>query len=344
MVPGLKGVRALTAAAVARISALIVTVFLVGCNAPHSQEAGNAERAPDPPVRTVELTASHDAVKLEGVATILNMDALLQLDGDIRSAKVAADFSSGQLGRFRLSTMLSRQTLDNAERQAGIDASQLKLLETRLRQTWGEEAPFLKTDARQNLIAEISGGARAIVRFDFPDLASGQPRNVRVIPLRGGSETPVGTLWPAPSGNLAMPGVSFFGLIPAGPGLRPGDRARLIAESPDSHPGVVIPSAAIVVFASQSWCYVETGDKTYQRKAVSLDYPVDGGYLVRTGFVPGDRVVVRGASVLLSREAEPGDESDDEDAPAPAGSSAPRPGASAAVQPDRSAAPRSDPD
>jgi hypothetical protein len=334
----------LTAATLARLAALIVTVFLAGCDAPHSQESESAVRPPDPPVRTVELTASRDAVKLEGVATILNTDALLQLDADIRSAKVAADFSRAQLARFRLSTMLSRQTLDNAERQAGIDASQLKLLETRLKQTWGENAPFLKTDARQNLIAQISGGEQAIVRFDFPDLASGEPRNVRVIPLRGGSETPIERLWTAPSGNLAMPGVSFFGLIPAGPGLRAGDRARLIAENPDSHPGVVIPSAAIVVYASQSWCYVETGDKKYERKAISLDYPVDGGYLVRTGFVPGDRVVVRGASVLLSREAEPGDDGDDDDAPPPARSSAPRPAASAAVQPEHSAVPRSDPD
>ena len=179
----------MTAAALARLTALIVTVFLAGCDAPHSQESESAVRPPDPPVRTVELTASRDAVKLEGVATILNTDALLQLDADIRSAKVAADFSRAQLARFRLSTMLSRQTLDNAERQAGIDASQLKLLETRLKQTWGENAPFLKTDARQNLIAEISGGEQAIVRFDFPDLAAGEPRNVRVIPLRGGSET-----------------------------------------------------------------------------------------------------------------------------------------------------------
>jgi len=209
----------LTAATLARLAALIVTVFLAGCDAPHSQESESAVRPPDPPVRTVELTASRDAVKLEGVATILNTDALLQLDADIRSAKVAADFSRAQLARFRLSTMLSRQTLDNAERQAGIDASQLKLLETRLKQTWGENAPFLKTDARQNLIAQISGGEQAIVRFDFPDLASGEPRNVRVIPLRGGSETPIERLWTAPSGNLAMPGVSFFGLIPAGPGF-----------------------------------------------------------------------------------------------------------------------------
>ena len=170
MVPGLKGVRALTAAAVARISALIVTVFLVGCNAPHSQEAGKAERAPDPPVRTVELTASHDAVKLEGVATILNMDALLQLDGDIRSAKVAADFSSGQLARFRLSTMLSRQTLDNAERQAGIDASQLKLLETRTQADVGRRSSVLKNRRapEPNRRDQRRGASHRPLRFSRP--------------------------------------------------------------------------------------------------------------------------------------------------------------------------------
>jgi hypothetical protein len=294
-------------------------------------------------VRTVELTASHEAVKLEGVATVLNPDALVQLDADIRTAKVAADFSRDQLARFKLSKMLSRQTLDNAERQAGIDASQLKLLETRLRQTWGDDAPFLRTDARQNLITGISSGAQAIVRFDFPDLADGEPRNVRVVPLRGGQETSVEKLWPAPSGNLAMPGVSFFGLIPAGPGLRAGDRARLIADNPETHAGVVIPDSAIVVYASQSWCYVETDDKKYERKPVVLDYPVDGGYLVRAGFEPGTRVVVRGASVLLSREAEPGDTGDDDDDGPPPPRTTSKPATATAAQIEHSLS-RSDPD
>jgi len=176
----------LKAASVARVAALIGVGFFCGCDAPHSQEADKHARAEPPPVvQTVELAASRDAVKLEGVATILNPDTLLQLDADIRSANVAADFSRGQLERFNLSTLLSRQMVETAKRQAGIDASQLKLLQARLQQTWGDEAPFLSTDTRQKLIAEISSGARAIVRFDFPDLAAGQPRNVRVIPLRG---------------------------------------------------------------------------------------------------------------------------------------------------------------
>ena len=227
----------------------------------------SAVRAPDPPVRTVELTASHDAVKLEGVATILNTDALLQLDADIRSAKVAADFSSAQLARFRLSTMLSRQTLDNAERQAGIDASQLKLLETRLKQTWGEERSVLKDRRapepdRRNQRRRASYRPLRFSRPRQPDsratFGSFRFAAVQKRPSRGCGRRH--------REILAMPGVSFFGLIPAGPGLRAGDRARLIAENPDSHPGVVIPSAAIVVFASQSWCYVETGDKKYSAR------------------------------------------------------------------------------
>jgi hypothetical protein len=296
-------------------------MFLAGCTAPHSEEANKSNGDADPPapvVQTVTLTASKDSGKLEGVAAILNTDPLLQLDADIRSAMVAADFSRGQLARFRTSTLLSKQMLATAVRQEGVDSSHLKLLQSRLRQTWGDGAPFLDVDARQKLMTEISGGKRAIVRFDFPDLSGGQPRNVRVAPLRGGAEVPVDPIWPAPSGNLAMPGVSFFGIIPAGPGLRVGDRARLVADNPNANPGVVIPNAAIVVFQSKSWCYVESAPHKYERKVVSLESPVDDGFLVRSGFKPGDRVVVRGASLLLAREAEPGSyDDDDDDAPAP---------------------------
>jgi hypothetical protein len=213
-----------------------------------------------------------------------------------------------------------------------------------LQQTWGDEAPFLSADERQHLIAAISSGTRAIVRLDFMNLSGGRPKDVRVAPLGGGLETKVETLWPAPSGNSTMPGVSFFGLVPAGPGLRPGDKARLIADSPDEHPGVVIPNAAIVVTQSKSWCYVETGPETYERKAVSLDAPVDDGFLVRTGFEPGERVVVQGASTLLAREAEPGSlDDDDDDGGAPAAATPPpasttgKPAASAAIAADRAA-------
>lgn len=338
------------AAKLARAAALVVgCALLSGCNAPHSEEVeGNgaaAEAPPAPPVQTVALTASSEAVKLEGIATVLNPDVLLQLDADIRSATIAADFSRGQLERFRASTMLSRQTLESAVRQAGIDASQLKLLSTRLRQTWGDKAPFLDVEARQQLMSEIASGSRVILRIDFPDAAVDGPRDIRVMPLGGGAETKVGTFWPAPSGNLAMPGVSYLGVTDAGPGLRTGDRARVIADSASKPTGVVIPSAALVVYASKSWCYVEAAPGKYERKLVSLDAPVDDGYLVKSGFGPGTRVVVKGASILLAREATPGSLDDDDDgAAAPPPLSAPATKSSTSPVAQNHAATAGDPD
>ena len=296
---------------------VISSVFLAGCDASRSEvqngDEAKSDVTPAAPVKTVVLAKSNEFVKLEGVAAVLNPDPLIQLDADIRSAMVAANFSHGQLERFRASTMLSKQMVETAVRQEGIDASQLKLLLTRLQQTWGDRAPFLNAKARQSLIAEIAEGSRALVRLDFPETAKAVPRNVRVFPLRGGTETTVDTLWPAPSGNLAMPGVSYLGLIKAGAGLRTGDRARVIADSPDSAAGVVIPSAALVVYAGQSWCYVEASPQKYERKLVTLDAPVKGGFLATSGFDPGMRVVVKGASILLAREAMPGSFDDDDD-------------------------------
>jgi multidrug efflux system membrane fusion protein len=297
------------------LSCLASVLLLGGCDAPGSEQADDDDLSSVPPavVQTVELASAEAARSITGVAMILNPDPLLQLDADLRAATLAADFSRGQLARFKLSTSLSRQTIESAERQAGLEATQQKLLETRLRQTWGDEAPFLATSVRQKLVSELSEGTQALVRMDFPDYGGQRPQNVRVAPLTGGAEAPVHTLWVAPSGNLSMPGVSYYGLINAGPGLRPGDRARLLAENSASTAGVVIPDSAIIVYGGQSWCYVETEPGKYERKEISLDFPVDNGYLARSGYKAGQRVVVRGASVLLAREAEPGDYDDDDD-------------------------------
>jgi hypothetical protein len=298
------------------LPALLAAVVISGCGRPHSEEAAKSDKSTDLPVVTqsVALKAAQAASQLTGVATVLMPDSLVQIDADIRAAHIAADFSQGTAERYRATHALSRQTVENAERQAGTDATQQKLLETRLKHAWGDDAPFLDAARRADLIAELASGNTAIVRLDFPDVTGGQPHNVRVAPLSGGDSRPVKLMWTAPSGNQSMPGVSYFGLIDAGPGLRPGDRARLIAEASESSSGVIIPNSAIVIFSGQSWCYVETAPGKYERRPVTLDLPIGEGYLVRTGFTPGTRVVVRGASILLSREAGPGE--DDEDATA----------------------------
>jgi hypothetical protein len=298
------------------VPALIVAMMLAACDRPHSEEASkdNEQSTPPPVAQTVELKAAEGTNQLRGVATILNPDTLLQIDADLKSIGIAAGFSKGTAERYKSARTLSRQTVENAERQAGTDATQKALLEMRLKHTWGEQSPFLDAEQRQELISDLSAGTQVIVRLDFPDITGGPPQNVRVAPLSGGGGVPVKTMWVAPSGNLSMPGVSYFGLMDAGPGLRPGDRARLTADGSLSKTGVLIPSSAIIVFAGQSWCFIETAPKKFERRAVALDLPVDDGFLVNSGFSAGQRVVVRGASLLLSREAGPGEDDNDDGA------------------------------
>jgi hypothetical protein len=189
-------------------------------------------------------------------------------------------------------------------------------LELKLRNTWGETAPFLSAANRQQLVDELSSGKKALVRLDFPRSNERDPKNVSITPLGGGELEPLATIWPAPSGTLAMPGTSFFGIIQTAPGLRPGDRAKANAERSTTTAGVIVPASAVVVYAGDSWCYVENEAGKFERKRIALTTPVVDGY-VTTEMAAGTRVVIEGASALLSREADPAASDDDDDGPRP---------------------------
>jgi hypothetical protein len=291
--------------------ALILLLSLGACDEPRSEAYSPEGEINFKPV-TVELKPAEIAQKIDGIATLISPDALTQLNAEIRAAEISSAFSQRTVARFKNTTSLGEHRLDNAERQAATDATQVALLELRLRNAWGETAPFLAAEKRQELVDELSSGKTTLVRLDFPRSVERDPKNVRITPLSGGEETPLTSVWPAPSGSLAMPGTSFFGIMPTGPGLRPGDRAKITAERSAPTSGVVVPAAAVVVFAGSSWCYVEKALGDFERKRVSLATPVTDGYLTNE-FPAGTKVVVEGASALLSREADPGASDDGDD-------------------------------
>lgn len=304
-----------------RLCSLLVLAALGACDDPQAEaRADDAEKANYTPQAVAVATANH-AQQLEGIATLLSPDALAQLNADMRAADISANFSRRAYDRYKVTKSLPEHFVDNAARQAQTDQTQAALLDLKLRNTWGEKAPFLAADARAQLVGELSSGKTTLVRLDFPRGVDSDPKNVQVAPLNGGAASAVSALWPAPSGTLAMPGTSFFALMPTGPGLRPGDRAKATAETSSRAAGVVIPASAVVVHAGQSWCYVEKEPGQFERRPLSLSMPVAEGYLVQD--VPnGTKVVTRGASVLLSREADPGagevddDDGDGDDRPA----------------------------
>lgn len=268
----------------------------------------------EPVVRVTVLKSATQSAAYEGTATVLSTETLFQFEADIRTTRIAADFSKAQLARaetlFRDKFTVSRQEMETAARQSATDALQLNVLEQKLKLMWGDGAPFLDADARHDVLAKLSKGDTNIVRLDFPGAGDFKPKDVKITRLTGGESISVDTLWPAPQGNQAMPGAAFLGLATAG-GLKQGDRASVTANGGETKSGVVIPHGAIILTEGRAWCYIEKKHGKFVRRPVSLESPAETGYFAKSGFSEGDKVVIRGAGHLLAREAGPGGDDDD---------------------------------
>jgi hypothetical protein len=107
---------------------------------------------------------------------------------------------------------------------------------------------------------------------------------------------------PAPATDPRIQGETFLCTAAAVPWLLPGASvsATLVAGPPRT--GVAVPGTAVVWWAGKAWVYVERSPGTFVRRQVPTDAPVAGGWFVSGGLAPGDRVVVRGAQLLLSEE------------------------------------------
>jgi RND family efflux transporter MFP subunit len=97
--------------------------------------------------------------------------------------------------------------------------------------------------------------------------------------------------------------VLLFRLSQSKAQLRPGQAvtARLAMPGPEEH-GVLIPARAILRYQGQTWVYLQTEAGEFVRRAVTLDHPARGGWLVTSGFQPDQQVVVSGGQILLSEE------------------------------------------
>jgi hypothetical protein len=74
------------------------------------------------------------------------------------------------------------------------------------------------------------------------------------------------------------------------------------AEVPALTLRLVVPEGAVVRQDGSAFVYVEKEHNVFERRAVSLERPLAGAWLVAGGIAAGDAVVVRGAQELLSTE------------------------------------------
>jgi hypothetical protein len=262
----------------------------------------------------VELAAvaeSADATVADGVATVLDGAALTATLDDIAAAR--ADVASQAENFRRLQGLYdeggnaSMQALEAARAQLATARARLTAAESRARADWGGTLVDTADAPARAALNDLRRGEGALLRAEFATSLEAAAQLHFAI----GSSTAAGNFTPAHFIGLSRaPTLSAGGAAvtlalsnkDAGPlALRPGSRVRVIASVANGAQQAIVPESAVIADAGALWCYVERPEQRLERMPLDSERRVAAGYPA-PGLHTGDRVVVRGAPLLLSLE------------------------------------------
>jgi hypothetical protein len=154
------------------------------------------------------------------------------------------------------------------------------------------------------LADDLGRGRSAVARVDLPagEALSAPPAAVSFSATNHDVRGSARLLGPAPTTDPLLQGEAYFFLIERDP---PAPGTSLVATLLcDQRPilGVSVPRSAIVWHDGRPLVYVELQPDVFERRTIELRMPLDDAWLVTTGVVPGDRIVLEGVQQLLSEE------------------------------------------
>jgi hypothetical protein len=303
-----------------RFATAVFVALLCACSAPTPEGAG-AHAEKEAPLLGVELDTEQqeklgvqtDAAaaatwqpSVAGPAQVLDPQELVAAMAEQGKAEAEARSSDAARKRardlFGADTAVSAATLETAERQAAGDAALLEVARTRAALAFGSGAPWLVAGRRDATLGALARGSTLLVRASFPGgLPNGKPATLTLRRVDGGEAWTASEVWSAPA-DPSVPGPTLLALLPGGNGLGFGERLTASVPAGDSESGAVVPASAMVLAGGQAWCYVQTGEHEFTRRAIEIGKPVSSGYFQQHAIAAGDKIVTAGAGLLLARE------------------------------------------
>lgn len=260
-------------------------------------------------IATAPLQAARRGATATGFARALDPVPLAQLDADIAGAVAALAASQAEANRTKAlnaaDQTVSKQAAEAAAAQARGDAAKLLLLRRRVGLEWSPALAKLSDARRGKLIADIAAGRAALVRIDA---ASGltQLSGSASIALPSGPVR-ASILGPTRVGDPRLQATGLLALVtgPAAVQLGTGAVAAATVSSGAGADGVVIPRAALLRTAGQTFVYLRKDAGSFERRLVSGAVNDPQGLFVTSGFKAGEPVVTAGASQLFAAQTAP---------------------------------------
>ena len=264
-------------------------------------------------LQLAEVTSSSSAAVTRGTAIVLDTAALTTVLADLEAAR--ADASTARDSFERLQKLYaddgnaSRQAVETASAQWATARAHVATVEARVRGEWG--AQLVDTLRSQSgLLQGLEDGGILLLRAEFLGSLPAAAEKLEYALLGTDPDDPAAQTVEflgrsrAPVQATNGPSVLLrLKLAPGSdPGFRPGERLPAVAASRSGPDRPLVPAAAVFADGGLFWCYVERPAGRFDRVALASIERVAGGYPGPEGIKAGDRVVVRGAPLLLSLE------------------------------------------
>ncbi|MDA8241969.1 MAG: hypothetical protein M0Z67_16590 [Nitrospiraceae bacterium] len=270
----------------------------------------------------LELVSHREELRAYG--TVLQANDLIGMRKNFAAAKASVDRSSALLEASRKEyervkalnaddRNVSDKVLQSAEakwRSDEADAHEAAVSLETIKETisfqWGEVIAgwlFGYSAEFRNLINVDD----LLIRITLPpDLQiAAAPRSIRVKSMNHPFVT-AKLINRAQATDPRIQGMSFFYLAPARKGgLLPGMNLTASLPAGPAVKGFIIPSSSVVWRNGKAWTYVRETPDRFVRREVSTEDAIKDGYFAIGGFKAGERIVVRGAQILLSAEFQP---------------------------------------
>ena len=269
--------------------------------------------------KPLELVSHREELRAYG--TVLQANDLISMRKDFAAAKASVDRSSALLGASRKeyervkalnadNRNVSDKVLQSAEAKWLSDeadaheaAVSLEAIKETISFQWGEVIAVWLFDYSAEFRSLINVDD-VLIRITLPpDLQiASAPRSIRVQSMHH-PFVPAKLINRAPATDPRIQGISFFYLASARKGdLLPGMNLTALLPAGPAVKGFIIPSSSVVWRNGKAWGYVQETADRFVRREVSTEDAIKDGYFTTGGFKVGDRIVVKGAQMLLSAE------------------------------------------
>lgn len=168
-------------------------------------------------------------------------------------------------------------------------------LEDRLVAEWGPVlAEWAKAGTEQ--LGKLTRGEIFLLRLILPQ----GDRTRTAVLEHDGTLFPLQYLCPTPKTDPVFSGSPHFFLTATSSDLRIGE--RLTAWLTEAGEAIPIPAQAVVWHGGMAWIFVQTGLERFERRRLTEWHETEEIFWVQAGLEPGERVVTRGAQLLLAEE------------------------------------------